>query len=77
MKLPKYGALYSLTGKKEGWDPVKRTASGAMPLSVVYIPFATAEETGLSAQPKRAGEPWLMFSGTPKAHIMLMGTMTP
>ena len=77
LKLPKYGALYSLTGKKEGWDPVKRTASGAMPLAVVYIPFATAEETGLSAQPKRAGEPWLMFSGTPKAHIMLMGTMTP
>ena len=77
LKLPKFGALYSLTGKKESWDPAKRAVSGAMPLAVVYIPFATAEETGLSTQPKRTGEPWLMFPGTPKAHIMLMGTMTP
>ena len=77
LKLPKYGTLYSLTGKKEAWDPVKRAVSGATPLAVVYIPFATAEETGLSTQPKKAGEPWLMFAGTPKAHIMLMGNMTP
>ena len=78
LKMPKYGALYSLTGKKEVWDPVKRAvASGAMPLAVVYVPFATAEETGLSTQPKRTSEPWLMFPGTAKAHIMLVGTMTP
>lgn len=77
LKMPKHGALYSLTGKKEGWDAAKRMVSGATPLAVVYIPFATAEETGISAQPKKAGEPWLMFPGTPKAHIMLMGTMTP
>jgi hypothetical protein len=77
LKMPKYGALYSLTGKKEGWDPVKRVASGARPLAVVYVPFATAEETGLSTQPKSTSEPWLMFPGTAKAHIMLVGTMAP
>jgi hypothetical protein len=77
LKMPKYGALYSLTGKKESWDPAKGTVTGAMPLAVVYIPFATPEETGLSARPKRTSEPWLMFPGTAKAHIMLVGTMTP
>ena len=77
LKMPSHGALYSLTGKKEDWDPVKGAVKGAMPLAVVYIPFATAEGTGISAQPKRTSEPWLMFPGTPKAHIMLMGTMTP
>jgi len=77
LKMPKYGALYSLTGNKTVWDPTKGTASGAMPLSVVYMPFATPEETGLSTQPKRTSEPWLMFPGTAKAHIMLVGTMAP
>ena len=77
LKMPKYGALYSLTGKKEAWDPAKGVVTGARPLAVVYVPFATAEETGLSTQPKSTSEPWLMFPGTAKAHIMLMGTMTP
>lgn len=77
LKMPRYGALYTLTGKKESWDPAKGTVTGAMPLAVVYLPFATTDETGLSAQPKRTSEPWLMFPGTAKAHIMLVGTMTP
>jgi hypothetical protein len=77
LKMPKFGALYSLTGKKDVWDPAKGVVTGAMPLAVVYVPFATAEETGLSTQPKRTSEPWLMFPGTAKAHIMLAGSMTP
>ena len=77
LKMPKFGALYSLTGKKEVWDPVKGVVTGAMPLAVVYVPFATAEETGWSPQPQRTSEPWLMFPGTAKAHIMLVGSMTP
>jgi hypothetical protein len=77
LKMPRYGALYSLTGRKDAWDPARGTASGASPLAVVYIPFATGEETGLSTVPKRTSEPWLMFPGTARAHIMLVGTMTP
>ena len=78
LKMPKAGALYSLTaGKKEAWDPAKGTVTGASPLSVVYMPFATPDETGISGQPKRTSEPWLMFPGTAKAHIMLVGTMSP
>jgi hypothetical protein len=77
LKMPKAGALYSLTGKKEAWDATKGTATGASQLSVVYMPFATMAETGITETPRRSGEPWLMFPGTVKAHMMLVGTMAP
>jgi len=51
------------------FDPAKREVSGARLLYVVYIPFATARSTGLSAKPSR-DTPWIMWPGTPKAHIM-------
>ncbi len=38
---------------------------------VVYIPFATAESTGLSAAPIGPGAPWIMNPGTHRAHIMI------
>jgi len=38
---------------------------------VVYIPFATAESTGLPTQPRAPGEPWIMDPGTHRAHIMI------
>jgi hypothetical protein len=41
---------------------------------VVYIPFATPGSTGLSAT-SVAGAPWIMYPGTPKAHIMFTPTM--
>jgi hypothetical protein len=73
LKLPKEPALlYSLTGGT--FDPATGTATGARPLFVVYIPFATAESTGLSAVAAR-GTPWIMFPGTPKAHIMFTPSM--
>jgi hypothetical protein len=77
LKMPAQGALYSITGKKETWNATTRVASGYTPLAVVYVPGATEESTGLSKAPLKAGSPWLMFPGTPKAHIMLVGTMTP
>jgi hypothetical protein len=40
------------------------------------MPFATAEGTGLSVVPVAKG-PWMMFSGTPKAHVMIVGSMDP
>ena len=39
--------------------------------SVVYIPYATAESTGLPAKPTTAGMPWIMNPGTHRAHIMI------
>ncbi len=42
---------------------------------IVAMPNATAESVGLSA--KRATEtPWLMYAGTPDAHIMVPGRVT-
>lgn len=73
LKLPKDPAvLYSLTGGS--FDPATNAVSGARPLFVVYIPFATAESTGLSAVPAR-DTPWIMNPGTPKAHIMFTPSM--
>jgi hypothetical protein len=73
LELPKAPALlYSLTGGS--FDPATGTATGARPLFVVYMPFATVESTGLSAAPAR-GSPWIMFPGTPKAHIMFTPSM--
>jgi hypothetical protein len=38
---------------------------------VVYVPGATGASTGLPEQPTAPGAPWLMFGGTPGAHIMI------
>jgi hypothetical protein len=75
LKMPTHpAALYSLTGKSEQFDAATGVLTGARPLYVVYIPFATPASTGISA---KAGEntPWLMFPGTAKAHIMFVPRM--
>jgi hypothetical protein len=38
---------------------------------VVYIPYATAETTGLPLSPSVPGMPWIMDPGTHRAHIMI------
>jgi hypothetical protein len=38
---------------------------------VVYIPYATAENTGLPLKPSVPGMPWIMHPGTHGAHIMI------
>lgn len=77
LKMPAMGALYTLTGKKESWNGATRKASQVTPLAVVYVPGATEASTGLSAVPQSGSTPWLMFPGSAKAHIMLVGSMTP
>lgn len=68
LKLPDGpAALFSLTGG--AFDAKANAAPGARHLYVVYIPYATAASSGISERPAASG-PWLMFPGTPKAHIM-------
>jgi hypothetical protein len=68
-------ALYTLTAPHGHYDPLSRQVDGsARALYVVYIPFATPQSTGLSARPVRDA-PWVMFPGTPKAHIMFAPDM--
>ena len=63
-------AMYQLFGPAGAFDAAKGTAAKAKPLYVVYIAGATTASTGLSAKPAE-GTPWIMYPGTPKAHIML------
>lgn len=67
-------SLYSLTGPKGDYDAAKGTASKSRALFVVYVPGATEASTGLSTQSSDSA-PWLMFPGTPKAHIMFTSSM--
>jgi hypothetical protein len=75
LKMPSHGVLYSLTARdKAAWNPATATATGAVPLMVMYMPFATGKSTGLSEVPASSG-PWLMSPGTAKAHVMMVGSM--
>lgn len=76
LAMPAYGTLYSITTPRVNYDPATRSVREGGLLAVVYMPGATAESTGLTTRPRSSG-PWLMFPGTPKAHIMMSGTMTP
>ncbi len=68
---PGPSALYSLTGPAGSFDPATGEVQGANRTYVVYIPYATAESTGLSPQPA-TNAPWIMSPGKPWAHIMLV-----
>lgn len=59
--------LYVLTGS--GFDAAKGEVIDSYLRWVVYVPYATPESTGLSTTPGTA--PWLMYPGTPGAHIMI------
>ena len=74
IKMPALATMYQIFGKATSWDRATGKISDATTLTVIYIPGATAESTGLSLLPPKSG-PWLMHPGTPKAHIMLSGTM--
>jgi hypothetical protein len=67
-------ALYSLSGAADAYDAATNTVRDARALYVIYMPGATAASTGLSTRPS-PGTPWLMFPGTPKAHIMFQPRM--
>jgi len=59
--------LYQIFGGK--FDPTTEKVTGGEWLYVTYMPFATPASSGLSAKPSQKG-PWIMYPGTPKAHIM-------
>jgi hypothetical protein len=65
-------ALYQIFGT--GYEPSTQAVKEARRLYVVYVPGATGASTGLPERP-RGNDPWLMFPGTPKAHIMFTATM--
>jgi hypothetical protein len=66
-------SLYSLTGPKGDFDPATGTAPKSKPLYVLYMPGASTATTGMPSTPGKG--PWLMYPGTPKAHMMLSPDM--
>lgn len=60
-----------LEGKEVTLNPATGELGGVYLRSVVYIPWATSESTGLPAKPTVPGGPWIMNPGTHRAHIMI------
>ncbi len=72
LEMPRHPAtLHQLFGS----DPAAVTLENADSLgrlTVIYMAYATVEETGLLGQPSR-GKPWIMYPGKPTAHVMISG----
>jgi len=69
LSLPKEPrTLYVLTGTS--FDASSGQVKDPYLRWVIYVPFATPESTGLSTK-SSDNAPWLMFPGTPGAHIMI------
>ncbi len=70
--MPKHPAtLLIYTADKEKYNPLTGEVQQGYERSVIYIPYATAESTGLPTKPIAPGLPWIMDPGTHRAHIMI------
>lgn len=63
--------LHILYGPNAKYDPASGKVDEAIYRYVVYMPWATAESTGLPETPIAANHPWIMNPGTHRAHIMI------
>lgn len=72
LKLPESGSVLNvLTAEEKDINWATGEAKNTYTRSVVYIPWATAESTGLPLKPAGPGLPWIMDPGTHRAHIMI------
>jgi hypothetical protein len=72
LQLPDQGSLLNaLTAEHSDVNWNTGEAKNTYTRSVVYIPWATAESTGLPLKPAAPGLPWIMDPGTHRAHIMI------
>jgi hypothetical protein len=63
--------LYVFSAKDEQFNRTTGEVKDGNLRYVVYIPYATAESTGLPLKPEAPGMPWIMDPGTHRAHIMI------
>lgn len=63
--------LHIYYGAEQAYNPKTAEVKGAKYRYVVYLPYATAESTGLPIQPLASNHPWIMDPGTHRAHIMI------
>lgn len=72
LQMPKDGAtLFVLSADAENYDINSGNVTDTYLRYVVYLPWATAETTGLPLKPNAPGMPWIMDPGTHRAHIMI------
>ena len=73
LKMPKDGTTLFIyfTNEESAFNPDTGEVKGGNFRYVVYIPYATAETTGLPLSPEAPGMPWIMDPGTHRAHIMI------
>jgi hypothetical protein len=71
LKIPTGATLHIYYGSNVMYDPETSKVEGAQLRYVVYMPWATAESTGLPERPVAANHPWIMDPGTHRAHIMI------
>ena len=63
--------LYVLSGSEDNYNQETGELKDGKFRYVIYIPYATAESTGLPTKPEAPGMPWIMEPGTHRAHIMI------
>ncbi len=63
--------LYVYSASEEDYNTTTGEVQNGYLRYVIYIPYATAESTGLPLKPDFAGQPWIMDPGTHRAHIMI------
>jgi hypothetical protein len=68
--MPQRAALYQYFAPRDSVNVESGVINGAEYLYVVYTPNATYKSTGISEAPVDGG-PWVMYPGTPWAHLMI------
>lgn len=72
LKMPKSPTtLFVYTAPDEKFNAETGEVTDGYLRYVVYIPYATAESTGLPLKPYAPSMPWIMDPGTHRAHIMI------
>ncbi len=71
LKMTIGSTLHIYYGSETKYDPETSKVKDAMLRYVVYMPYATAESTGLPEVPVAPNHPWIMNPGTHRAHIMI------
>lgn len=72
LKMPKQpSTLFVYSAPEERFNAATGEVKEGNFRYVVYIPYATAESTGLPLKPEAPGMPWIMDPGTHRAHIMI------
>lgn len=73
LQKPGYGStLHIYYGAEGAYDTETNKFVNTQYRSVIYTPLATPETTGLPLRPDVPGQPWIMFPGLYRAHIMIM-----